>query len=232
MSRWRSHSGVAFSSGAAAHCSPRPRRFTSRPFRRFTSQPSPAGRAGGDARHYFGTTCWLPPGEPGGGITGMVPWVCAGGSTAIPGSTPRGGCSVPCCCASLSLKVGFLDVTSFPAGAICSGGGDGALGGAIGVGVTPGGAGCGFCAAARGAAIAAQRHIRITILRVIVPSPLTDRDGACPVPGSNTGLSDSNAAGRRTFPCRVGAFVWLSTPRAGTKRGYSRLTAKDLHVLA
>jgi len=33
---------------------------------------------------YFGTTRWLPPGAPGGGITGIMPF--PGGDTVIPGS--------------------------------------------------------------------------------------------------------------------------------------------------
>jgi len=33
---------------------------------------------------YFGTTRWSPPGAPGGGITGIMPF--AGGDTVIPGS--------------------------------------------------------------------------------------------------------------------------------------------------
>src|ERR1700722_20271554 len=111
----------------------------------------------------------------------MVPCVCAGGVTVIPGSTPCGGSSVPCWSASLSLSVCLLSAcTSFPGGAICSGGGDGELGGAIGTDAAPGGAGCGFCASARGAATATPRNIRITILRVMVPSPSADRDGALP----------------------------------------------------
>ncbi len=45
---------------------------------------------------YFGTTDWLPPGDPGGGITGVVAAARPDGCTAIPGST-LGGVIVPFC---------------------------------------------------------------------------------------------------------------------------------------
>ena len=106
------------------------------------------------APDYFGTTFWLPPGVPGGGITGIVP--CDRGVGAwIPGSTD-GGCNVPCCRDSLSLRC--VSPSARSAGAIFSGGGDGALGGATGGVVSCGAAGCGFCAnAANGSATPASR---------------------------------------------------------------------------
>jgi hypothetical protein len=62
----------------------------------------------------------------------------------MPGST-FGGVIVPFCCDSRSLR--------FPlGGAIFSGGGDAAFGGAIGTVGLVGGAGCGFCAKAGAAA--------------------------------------------------------------------------------
>jgi hypothetical protein len=45
---------------------------------------------------YFGTTDWFPPGDPGGGITGVVAAPRPDGCTAIPGST-FGGAIVPLC---------------------------------------------------------------------------------------------------------------------------------------
>jgi hypothetical protein len=61
----------------------------------------------------------LPPGEPGGGITGVVPF--RGGVTVIPGST-LGGVMVPFCCDNRSLM-------RPSGGAILSGGVVGAPGG-------------------------------------------------------------------------------------------------------
>jgi hypothetical protein len=49
---------------------------------------------------YFGMIVWFPPGEPGGGITGMVAAPRCGGCTVIPGSTFVGGLIVPFCCDS------------------------------------------------------------------------------------------------------------------------------------
>ena len=45
---------------------------------------------------YFGTTVGFPPGEPGGGMTGVRPAAPVVGPTVIPGST-FGGEIVPCC---------------------------------------------------------------------------------------------------------------------------------------
>jgi hypothetical protein len=90
------------------------------------------GVAGKGCWYYFGMTDLLPPGDPGGGITGVVPVLLGGGLTAIPGST-LGGVIVPFCCDSRSLRFPF-------AGAIFSGGGVGAFGGAIGTVGLAGGA--------------------------------------------------------------------------------------------
>ena len=92
------------------------------------------------APDYFGTTVWSPPVVPGGRIIGMAP--CDGGvGTRIAGST-AGGCNVPFCRESLSLRVVLPDVPpARPPGVICSGGGCDALGGA-----TCGGASCGGAA--------------------------------------------------------------------------------------
>jgi hypothetical protein len=105
----------------------------------------------GYARHYepyFGTTDLLPPGEPGGGITGMVLPVVFGGLTMMPGSTLEGAMA-PFCWASRPLKFPFggFPFGRFPlGGAICSGGGEALLGGAIGTVGLAGDVGCGFCA--------------------------------------------------------------------------------------
>jgi hypothetical protein len=94
--------------------------------------------------NYFGTIAWFPPGDPGGGITGVVAAPRPDGCTVMPGST-LGGAIVPFCCDRRSLIV--------PApGAIRSGGGVGAFGGAIGTVGLVGAAGCGFCASAGAAA--------------------------------------------------------------------------------
>jgi hypothetical protein len=78
------------------------RPYTARLSRRWTSHSQMVGvRA---ERDYFGTTCWLPPGVPGGGITGMLPSPRCGSGLWMPGSI-AGGCRVPRCCDSLSLRV-------------------------------------------------------------------------------------------------------------------------------
>ena len=70
---------------------------------------------------------------------GMVPCDCGVG-TRIAGST-AGGCTVPFCHESLSLRVVLPDVPpARPPGAICSGGGCDTLGGATGGGASCGGA--------------------------------------------------------------------------------------------
>jgi hypothetical protein len=88
---------------------------------------------------YLGTTDGPPRGDPGGGITGVRAPAREGGVTVIPGST-FGGVIVPFSRARRSLK------SPFAAGAIRSGGGEGAFGGAIGTVGLVGSVGCGFCA--------------------------------------------------------------------------------------
>ncbi len=62
----------------------------------------------------------------------MAPWPLDGNGALMPGSTD-GGCSVPCCLDSRSLSVSALCVpVVVPCGAITSGGGWDALGGASG----------------------------------------------------------------------------------------------------
>ena len=51
-----------------------------------------SARAGGEA--YFGVTCGLPPGVPGGGMTGMLLLPSEGGETT-PASGVGGGFSTP-----------------------------------------------------------------------------------------------------------------------------------------
>jgi hypothetical protein len=87
----------------------------------------------------------LPPGDPGGGITGVVAPLLRGGLTVNPGST-FGGVIVPFCCDSRLLK--FPPAGFGSAGAIFSGGGEGALGGAKGTVGLAGDVDCGFCASA------------------------------------------------------------------------------------
>ena len=62
---------------------------------------------------YLGTTVWLPPGVPGGGITGIVPWLFGGSGAWMPGSTV-GGCNVPSCCDSRSLRLPLPTVPANP----------------------------------------------------------------------------------------------------------------------
>jgi len=86
----------------------------------------------------------LPPGEPGGGITGVVAPLFFGGVTIIPGST-FGGVIVPFC--------GDIRLLRFPSGgAIFSGGGCTAFGGGTGTVGLDGDAAGGFCANAGAAA--------------------------------------------------------------------------------
>jgi hypothetical protein len=91
---------------------------------------------------YFGTTLGLPPGVPGGGITGIVlDAPLFGGVTAIPGST-GGGFTVPCWRDKRSLMVLPLSCAP-PFGAIFSGGAVVAPGGRAGAGGGAGTAGDG-----------------------------------------------------------------------------------------
>jgi hypothetical protein len=72
---------------------------------------------------YFGLKLGLPPGLPGGGITGVLP--ASGVGARISGSTPAGGHSTPSDFASLSLSGSPADV---PSGAIVPRGGTGFVG--------------------------------------------------------------------------------------------------------
>ena len=89
---------------------------------------------------YFGTTDGFPPGEPGGGITGIISGPVCGGLTAIPGST-FGGVIMP-------LRLDRFVLRSLSGGAIFSGGGGAALGGGTGTVGFAGEDGNGFCAPA------------------------------------------------------------------------------------
>jgi len=91
---------------------------------------------------YLGTTDGSPPGDPGGGITGVVAAPLWGGCTVMPGST-FGGVMTPLCWDKSSLKVPLRS-----AGAIRSGGTGGALGGATGTVGFAGDVGDGACASA------------------------------------------------------------------------------------
>src|SRR3954464_10012222 len=53
------------------------------------------------ATSYFGRTVGSPPGLPGGGMTGMAPFVLGAGA-CMSGSTPEGGQSTPSDFANLS----------------------------------------------------------------------------------------------------------------------------------
>ena len=82
-------------------------------------------------------TAPLPPGDPGGGITGVVPVPVRGGDTVMPGSTLPGGAMVPRCLDKVLLR-------SFDSGAIFSGGVVDVLGGATGTAGLVGAAVCGL----------------------------------------------------------------------------------------
>jgi hypothetical protein len=91
----------------------------------------------------------LPPGEPGGGITGVVVLPFLGGLTVMPGST-FGGLITPPCCDSRLL--------GFPSGGtIFSAGAEGTDGGATGIvglaGDAPGGLTAGGVCATAGTAV-------------------------------------------------------------------------------
>jgi len=98
-------------------------------------------------------------------MTGIVPWVR--GCTCIPGSI-AGGFSVPCCRDSLSLSVLLPAVGGRSAGAIISGGGCDALGGAIGGCVSRGAAGCGFCAPAVHGIARQDRTPNSSLIRLVI----------------------------------------------------------------
>src|ERR1700722_16232953 len=98
-------------------------------------------------------------------MTGIVPCDCDGTRAWMPGST-CGGCKVPRCSDSLSLSVVLPPVPS--GGAIFSGGGCEALGGAIGGGVTCGDAGCGFCAPATHGKAMQARALSSSVIRLVI----------------------------------------------------------------
>jgi hypothetical protein len=63
---------------------------------------------------YFGRMSGLPPGLPGGGITGVLP--ASGVGACISGSTPAGGHSTPSDLASLSVKGSLACPVVVPSG--------------------------------------------------------------------------------------------------------------------
>jgi hypothetical protein len=65
---------------------------------------------------YFGRISGLPPGLPGGGITGVLP--ASGVGARISGSTPAGGHSTPSDLASLSAKGSLACPVVVPSGGI------------------------------------------------------------------------------------------------------------------
>lgn len=75
---------------------------------------------------YFGRTFGLPPGLPGGGITGVLP--VSGVGARISGSTPAGGHSTPPDLASLSPSGSVDCPVVVPSGAIVPRGGTGCIG--------------------------------------------------------------------------------------------------------
>src|SRR3954451_8755989 len=75
---------------------------------------------------YFGRTSGLPPGLPGGGITGVLP--ASGAGARISGSTPAGGQSPPSDFASLSPSGSVACEVVEPSGAIVLRGGTGRVG--------------------------------------------------------------------------------------------------------
>jgi hypothetical protein len=69
-----------------------------------------------ESQSYFGRTLGLPPGLPGGGITGVLP--AFGVGAWISGSTPAGGHSTPLDLASLSAKGSLACPVVVPSGAM------------------------------------------------------------------------------------------------------------------
>src|SRR3984885_11472064 len=67
-------------------------------------------------RRYFGRTLGLPPGLPGGGITGVLP--VSGVGACICGSTPAGGHNTPSDRASLSPSGSRASPIVVPCGGI------------------------------------------------------------------------------------------------------------------
>ncbi len=75
---------------------------------------------------YFGRRLGLPPGLPGGGITGVLP--VSGVGARISGSTPAGGHKTPSDFASLSPSGSARCPVVAPSGAIVPRGGTGRIG--------------------------------------------------------------------------------------------------------
>jgi hypothetical protein len=107
-------------------------------------------------------------------MTGVVAAPSSGGRTVIPGST-FGGAIVPFCRDNWSLSVPLPS-----GGAIFSGGGDGAFGGATGTVGLAGEVACGFCASAGPAAMVnamssdSRGMTRVSVRFQAPNAPLTD----------------------------------------------------------
>jgi len=93
-----------------------------------SSKPADAHvvRPNGCINGYFGRTPGLPPGLPGGGITGVLP--VSGVGARISGSTPAGGHSTPSDLASLSPSGSADRPVVVPSGATVPRGGTGCIG--------------------------------------------------------------------------------------------------------
>jgi len=80
---------------------------------------SPQAGGAKEESAYFGLTVGSPPGLPGGGMTGMAPFVLGAGA-CISGSTPEGGQSTPSDFASLSPSGSRDWPVVVPSGAVVS----------------------------------------------------------------------------------------------------------------
>jgi hypothetical protein len=111
---------------------------------------------------YFGRTFGLPPGLPGGGITGILP--ASGVGARISGSTPEGGHNTPFDFASLSPSGSVAWPVVDPCGAtVPRGGGTQSVdaagaGGAVCAGGVVGDNGACACEAPESASNAAERN--------------------------------------------------------------------------
>jgi len=133
---------------------------------------------------YFGWTLGLPPGLPGGGITGILP--ASGVGARISGSTPEGGHNTPFDFASLSPSGSVAWPVVDPCGATVPRGGGGAqsvdaagAGGAVCAGGVVGDNGACACVAPESASNAADsnkerfiRMLRKRFSRAVVPQEL------------------------------------------------------------
>jgi hypothetical protein len=90
-----------------------------------SSKPPPLGQVP-VLSDYFGRTPGLPPGLPGGGITGVLP--VSGVGARISGSTPAGGHNTPSDFASLSPSGSVACPVVEPSGAMVPRGGTGCIG--------------------------------------------------------------------------------------------------------